>query len=107
MAASVNFREPYTVEKLTLAAGVNVIQFPGLPQDGSVTIVVEADDAVVLTDLGADGDAVQDVRSIPLFASGFNGLSIPGMGREGGIPTIRLGDLVGSSVARVMLTRKA
>lgn len=104
MAATITFQDPYTTRKETLAVGVNVIQFPNLPQDGIVALTVSAN--CFLIDVGGDGDAINDDRAFDLLAGGVNQISIPGMGRSDGVPAIRIGDPSGGIVARFLLTRK-
>ena len=101
---AINFRAPYTTEKLTLAGGVNVITFPELPQDGILALSVSADCSLV--DVGEQGDSIDDDRAFDLFTGGINHIEIPGLGRSDGTPTIRIGDPTGGTVARFLLTRK-
>lgn len=105
MSAEITFSPPYTTRKVTLATGVNVITFPGLPQDGSVSLTVSAN--CFLVDSGDDGSGIDDDRAFDLFSGGVNQISIPGMGRSTGTPTIRIGDPSGSIVARFLLTDKS
>jgi hypothetical protein len=104
MAASITFRPPYTTRKVTLAVGVNVITFPDLPQDGIVSLTVSAN--AWLVDSGDDADPIVDDLAFDLFTGGVNRISIPGMGRADGVPTIRIGDPSGGTVARFLLTAK-
>ena len=99
----ITFKEPYTCAKLDLVAGVNVVAFLGLPQDGSVSVTVSADSWIV--DDGDHGSLIDDDRAFNLFSGGVNKISIPGMGRSDGVPTIRIGDPTGGTVARFLLTR--
>lgn len=105
MATEIRYTDPLTVREVTLSAGVNMITFPGLPQDGIVTMAPSADDAAYIADIGDDGDAHDAARSFPLFSGGTNQLQAPGLGVETGTPRVRISDAVGGTVVRFLLTR--